>query len=67
MSDPLSEFVEESHQEKSPRVNLNMKKSQGNAGFCIRASGGKNAMKKLVEILNDIDLSKHQIDEEVRP
>lgn len=62
--DPITDFIKESHKEKGSRVKLEMKKSQGNAGFCIRASGSQKAIKKLADILNNIDLSKHQLEED---
>lgn len=58
--DPLSEFVEEGHKEPGPRVKLKMRKEQGSAGFCLKASGSPEAIKRLAEIMNGIDLSKHQ-------
>ena len=64
MSDPLQEFVDSSHKEKGERVKLSMKKSQGNAGFCLKSSGSPEAMKRLAEIMNNIDLSKHQLPED---
>ena len=62
--DPISSFVQESHEEKGPRTKLQMKKEQGTAGFCLKASGSPAAMKRLAEIMNEIDLSKHQLLEE---
>lgn len=62
--DPISSFVQESHEEKGQRVKLKMKKEQGTAGFCLKASGSPDAMKRLVEIMNGIDLSKHQLPED---
>ena len=58
--DSLSAFVEEGHKEKGPRCKLKMKKAQGTAGFCLKASGSPEAIKRLAEIMNGIDLSKHQ-------
>jgi hypothetical protein len=49
MDEPLSAFVKESHTtQKGERVSLKMRKEQG------------SAMKRLAEIMNGIDLSKHQ-------
>ena len=58
--DPISSFVQDSHKEKGSRTKLHMKKEQGTAGFCLKASGSPDAMKRLAEIMNSIDLSKHQ-------
>ena len=58
--DVITEFVQESHQEKGSRETMEMKKCQGSAGFCIRASGSPKAINKLAEIMNKIDLSEHQ-------
>ena len=64
--DPISSFVQESHEESGPRTKLQMKKEQGTAGFCLKASGSPAAMKRLAEIMNGIVivLSKHQLPEE---
>ena len=56
MSDPITIFVEQSNSEKGPRAELKMRKDLGGAGFCIRARGGKDAIKKLADMLNAIDL-----------
>ena len=61
MSDPISDFVEQSHDEQGPRTELRMRKVAGGSGFCIRAKGGKEAIKQLAKVLNAIDL------EEARP
>ena len=60
MSDPISDFVEQSHNEQGQRTELRMRKEMGGAGFCIRAKGGKEAIKQLAEALNTIDLEEHQ-------
>ena len=62
--DPISSFVHESHEEKGPRCKLKMKKEQGTAGFCLKASGSPDAMKRLADIMNGIDLGKHQLPED---
>jgi len=56
MSDPISDFVEQSHNEPGKRAELRMRKEAGGAGFCIRAKGGKEAIKQLADALNAIDL-----------
>ena len=56
MSDRLSDFVEQSHNEQGQRTELRMRKEAGGAGFCIRAKGGKEAIKQLADALNAIDL-----------
>ena len=61
MSDPITNFVEQSHNEWGKRTELRMRKEAGGAGFCIRAKGGKGAIKHLADALNAIDL------EEARP
>jgi hypothetical protein len=61
MSDQITNFVEQSHDEQGQRTELRMRKESGGAGFCIRAKGGKEAIKQLAEALNAIDL------EEARP
>ena len=62
--DPISAFVQESHKEKGPHCKLKMKKEQGTAGFCLKASGSPDAMKRLADIMNGIDLGKHQLPED---
>jgi hypothetical protein len=37
-----------------------MRKDLGGADFCIRARGGKDAIKKLADTLNAIDLEEAQ-------
>jgi hypothetical protein len=64
VKDALSDFVDESHKKKGERTKLQMKKEQGSAGFCFKASGSPEAMKRLAEIMNGIDLSKHQLEED---
>lgn len=61
MSDQITDFVEQSHNEQGQLVELRMRKEMGGAGFCIRAKGGKEAIKQLADALNAIDL------EEARP
>lgn len=61
--DPLSAFVEEGRKEKGERVCLKMSKSVNGAGFCLKCKGGKKAVAKLAEIMNGIDLGKHQLPE----
>ena len=61
MSDRLSDFVEQSHNEQGQRTELRMRKEMGGAGFRVRAKGGKEAIKQLAKVLNAIDL------EEARP
>ena len=56
MSDQITNFVEQSHDEQGQRTELRMRKESGGAGFCIRAKGGKEAIKQLAEALNAIDL-----------
>ena len=56
MSDPITNFVERSHNEPGPRAELRMRKEFDGAGVCIRARGGKDAIKKLADTLNAIDL-----------
>jgi len=58
MSAPISDFVEQSHNEQGQRAELRMRKEMGGAGFCIRAKGGKEAIKQLAEALNAIDLGE---------
>jgi len=56
MSDLITNFVEQSHNEQGQRTELRMRKEIAGAGFCIRAKGGKVAIQKLAEALNAIDL-----------
>ena len=42
---------------------MDQMKEQGTAGFCFKASGSPEAMKQLVDIMNGIDLSEHQLPE----
>ena len=56
MSDPITNFVEQSHKEQGPRAELKMRKEIGGAGLCIRARGGNAAIKTLADALNTIDL-----------
>jgi hypothetical protein len=56
MSDPILDFVEQSHNEQGQRTELRMRKEAGGAGFYIRAKGGKEAIKQLADALNAIDL-----------
>jgi hypothetical protein len=58
MSDIITNFVEQSHNEQGPRTELRMRKETDGAGFCIRAKGGKEAIKHLAEALNAIDLEE---------
>jgi hypothetical protein len=63
VEDILTKFVEGSRKEKGKRVKLSMRKTQGSAGFCVRASGGKKAISALEKALSDIDLSEHQAED----
>ena len=58
MSDPILDFVEQSHNEQGQRTELRMRKVAGGAGFCARAKGGKEAIKQLAEALNAVDLEE---------
>jgi hypothetical protein len=60
MRDPITDFVEQSHEEPESRAELKMRKDLGGADFCIRARGGKDAIKKLADTLNAIDLEEAQ-------
>ena len=56
MSDPITNFVELYHNEQGQRTELRMRKEIAGTGFCIRAKGGKEAIKQLADALNAIDL-----------
>jgi hypothetical protein len=55
-SNPIIRFVEQSHEEQGSRAELKMRKEFDGAGVCVRARGGKDAIKKLADTLNAIDL-----------
>ncbi len=60
MSGAIDDFVKKSRKKKGKRATLSMKKTQGSAGFCIRASGDPEEITKLAEFMNNIDLGEHQ-------
>ena len=51
-SDPLFRFVQDSHTE-TERASVVMKKESGDAGFCLKAKGGKKAIDRLIKTLNE--------------
>jgi hypothetical protein len=51
-SDCISEFVYEGRKE-SERAEVVFRKEFGDSGFCLKAKGGKKAVEKLINILNE--------------
>ena len=52
ISDPISDFVRNSRKEKE-RASVDLKKEIGDAGFHLRAKGGKRTISGLIKALNE--------------